>query len=115
VRQAGALEAMYKKYGDEIVFYIVYIREAHPNTQKPQPKEMYERVKLAKDMCAELKLTIPTLIDGLDNKVAADYGAFPDRLYLIGRDGKVVYPGARGPFGFKPPELEDAIRKELGK
>jgi hypothetical protein len=33
----------------------------------------------------------------------------PDRLYLIDRTGRVAYKGGRGPFGFKPPELGQAI------
>jgi hypothetical protein len=41
------------------------------------------------------------------------YAAFPDRLYLVGKDGKLVYTGGKGPRGFKPDELEDALRSEL--
>lgn len=43
--------------------------------------------------------------------------AFPDRdrLYLVGRDGRLTYAGGRGPMGFEPDELEAAIRVELGK
>jgi alkylhydroperoxidase family enzyme len=33
----------------------------------------------------------------------------PDRLYLLDRRGRVVYKSGRGPFGFKPGELEQAI------
>jgi len=36
------------------------------------------------------------------------------RLYLIGRDGKIVYTGERGPFGFNPETWEEAIRSEFG-
>ena len=57
---------------------------------------------------------IPTLVDGMDNKVNRAYAAGPDRLYLVGRGGKIAYQSARGPWGFKPDELELAIRKELG-
>ena len=32
----------------------------------------------------------------------------------MGKDGKISFAGARGPRGFKPDELEDAIRAELG-
>ena len=41
------------------------------------------------------------------------YGAHPDRLYLVGRDGKIAYTGGRGPTGFRPDELEEAITAEL--
>ena len=50
----------------------------------------------------------------MDNKVNRAYAAAPDRLYLVARDGTIAYRGGPGPFGFKPAELEAAIRKELG-
>ncbi|GIW81561.1 MAG: hypothetical protein KatS3mg105_3368 [Gemmatales bacterium] len=104
---------MYKRYGDKIQFFVVYIREAHPNSRIPQPSKLEQRVDIAKTMCQQLKLSLPTLIDGMDNKTGIAYGGFPDRLYLVGKDGRIVYKGARGPFGFKPNELEAAIQKEL--
>jgi hypothetical protein len=70
---------------------------------------------VAKLMCSKLEVSIPTLIDGIDNKVGSDYAGMPDRLYLVGRDGRIAYKGARGPWGFRPAELETAIRKELGE
>jgi hypothetical protein len=33
----------------------------------------------------------------------------PSRLYLIDRQGKVAYKSGRGPFGFKPAELEQSL------
>ena len=52
---------------------------------------------------------MPTVIDGVDNKVAWTYGGWPDRLYLIDADGRIAYQGGEGPFGFKPDELAAAI------
>jgi hypothetical protein len=43
------------------------------------------------------------------------YSAQPDRLYLISKDGTIAFGGGKGPGGFKPDELEDAIKKELAK
>jgi len=53
-------------------------------------------------------LGVPTLVDDLDDAVARAYGGWPDRLYLIGRDGRVAFQGDEGPFGFKPELLEQA-------
>ena len=53
------------------------------------------------------------VVDGLDDELARAYGGWPDRLYLIGRDGRIAYQGGEGPFGFKPEELEAAIEREL--
>jgi len=118
---------MYDQYGKQVEFYIVYIREAHPidgkqaneNTKAgilvKQPTSFEERLGVATQMCTKLEIRIPTLIDNLDDKVNRDYNGSPDRLYLVGRDGKIAYQGERGPKGFRPPELEAAIKKELAK
>ena len=60
----------------------------------------------------DLKLPMPALIDGVDDKVGKAYGGWPDRLYLVGKDGKITYAGGRGPFGFDPDAWERAIIAE---
>ena len=54
-------------------------------------------------------MQVPLIVDGIDNRVGEAYSGFPDRLYLIDTDGKVAYKGGRGPFGFIPQELEQAL------
>ena len=49
----------------------------------------------------------------MTNDVDLKYAALPDRLYLIGADGRVGYRSGPGPWGFKPDELEEAIEKYL--
>jgi type I thyroxine 5'-deiodinase len=104
----------------------VYIREAHPTDEWQvesneregilfaQPKSVEARVEIAQVCSLRLRLSIPTLVDDLDNSTDLKYYALPDRLYLIGRDGRVAYRGGPGPFGFVAAELEDAIVKYLG-
>src|SRR5206468_822292 len=71
-----------------------------------QPKTAEERIKVAEKCCVVLEMDMPLLIDEMDDRVGHAYSGMPDRMYLIDRDGKVVYKGGRGPFGFKPDELE---------
>ena len=47
--------------------------------------------------------------DGLDDRVGHAYSGMPDRLYILDREGRVAYKGGRGPFGFKPREMEQAL------
>ncbi len=110
---------MYRDFGKDVEFVVVYIREVHPNRvingeKIPQPTTYQQRVGVATTMCTKLEISIPTVIDGMDNKVSTLYAGFPDRLYLVGRDGKIAFKGPRGPYGFRPSDLESAIRKELG-
>ena len=55
----------------------------------------------------------PALVDEMDDQVAADYAAMPERLYLIGTDGHVAYQGGMGPMFFRPSEWEEAIATYL--
>jgi Iodothyronine deiodinase len=121
----GALEKMRERYAGRVEFFVIYIKEAHPEDGwaltynrragiEPQdPRSFEERTELAASCAIRMRTSIPVLIDDLDNEVARQYGGWPDRLYLIGRDGTVVFQGAAGPFGFKPDQLERAIQGEL--
>ena len=122
----GALHELWREYGDRIAFFVVYIKEAHPddgwifpsNVEEGihiyDPASDEERGEVAHTCAVNLQIEMPVLIDGFDNPVASAYGAWPDRLYLIGRDGRIAYQGEKGPFGFKPEELGEAIHQELG-
>jgi hypothetical protein len=72
-----------------------------------------ERATVASACAVSLRLQMPMVVDGVDNAVASAYGGWPDRLYLVGSDGRIAYQGGEGPFGFKPDELERAIEREL--
>jgi hypothetical protein len=121
----GELEALHDRYGDRVAFFVVYVREAHPedgwvlesNREEGialvDPATPDERAAAAEACVLRLHTGIPVLLDGLDDAVASAYGAWPDRLYLIGRDGRVAFQGGEGPFGFRPDELADAIETEL--
>lgn len=116
---------MKKRYGDKVEFVGVYVREAHPidgwrmesndkaGVSFAQPKTKEDREAIAAKCCSALKMTIPLLVDGLDDAVGRAYSGMPDRLYLIDKRGRVAYKGGRGPFGFKPGELEQSIVMNL--
>ena len=116
---------MHKKYSDKVEFLAVYVREAHPTDgwrmasndkagiSIAQPTDKGGRVAVAKRCCESLEITMPVLVDEIDDRVGHAYSGMPDRLYLIDRAGRVVYKGGRGPFGFKPGELEQAIAMHL--
>jgi alkylhydroperoxidase family enzyme len=80
-----------------------------------QPTTYAERSEVASKCCAALKMTVPLVVDEIDDRVGHLYSGMPDRLYLIDRGGKVAYKGGRGPFGFKPSELEQAIAMMLAE
>jgi Iodothyronine deiodinase len=77
------------------------------------PINLAERSKVASTCVEKLNMPMPAIVDKLDDKVNQAYKGWPDRLYLIGKDGKLAYSGGRGPFFFSPAELETAIKVEV--
>lgn len=54
-----------------------------------------------------------TLLDDIDNTAMACYAAWPERLCIIGTDGRILYKGGMGPFYFDPDEVEEILATEL--
>ncbi len=118
---------MYEQYRDRVAFVLVYIREAHPedgwqmgaNTQAGvvfnQPVTLDDRTHVATSCQKGLDLSMPMVLDAMDNKVGDEYAGWPDRLYLVDVDGKVAYKGGPGPGGFRPDELATSIETELAR
>ena len=118
---------MAERYSNDVPFVLIYIREAHPTDGRQAPQNVRDgallptaRTQAEKDEHADvcvrtLDIRFPTLVDRMDNKVELAYVGWPDRLYLIGRDGRVVYKSASGLVGFIPSQLEAAIKKALAK
>lgn len=74
-----------------------------------QPRSNAERTAVAATCCSRMRMTIPLLVDAVDDRVGHAYSGMPDRLYVIDRAGRVAYKGGRGPFGFKPGEMEQSL------
>ena len=102
-------------------FLVVYITEAHPSdvwqmqsnikdkVVFASPKNEEERAFLAGACVRKLGIEIPAVLDEFGNSTESAYTAWPDRLYLIDRQGKVAYKSKPGPFGFHPDDLAKAL------
>ena len=115
------MEDLKKRYGDRVEFLAVYVREAHPtdgwrmrsndaaDIVIKQPLSEAERTGVARRCCSALKISMPVVVDEMDDRVGHAYSGMPDRLYLLDRKGRIAYKGGRGPFGFKAGELEQSL------
>src|SRR5215470_13998591 len=99
-------------YKDRVAFYVVYIQEAHPtdlwqmaaNVRDgvlfTSPRSDGERNSTASACVRKLGIRIPALLDSIANHTERAYTAWPDRLYLIGQGGRIIFKSPPGPFGF---------------
>jgi type I thyroxine 5'-deiodinase len=118
-----ALNKLYNEYRDRAEFFVVYIQEAHPidawqlndnikdDVLVATTKTADERDNVAGVCLTKLGIELPAVIDEPDNRVERAYTGWPDRLYVIDRDGRVAYKSAAGPFGFKPAEVETSLKR----
>jgi hypothetical protein len=129
------LRDLYQKYHEQVQFLSIYIREAHPKdgwwfgggimgkmlklgipktaTDINDPKTIEERRSVAGQCEESLQYGILTYVDEMDDPVSKAYAAKPTRLYLVGLDGRVVYAGGLGPYGFSPGALNNAIQEYI--
>lgn len=75
------------------------------------PKSFEERTSVASSCVRQLNIELPALIDDFDNSTERAYTAWPDRLYVIGTDGRIEYKSKPGPFGFKPGEVAETLQR----
>jgi hypothetical protein len=125
--QAGNVEKVYRHYKDRATFVMVYVREAHPTdgwsmdsnarvgVALPQPRTDAERLDVARTCAGRLDLGFPVLVDSTNDRVGALYSGMPSRLYVLDRDGLIAYKSGRGPFGFKPREMEQSLLMVLAE
>jgi len=100
---------------------VVYISEAHPTDIWQMQSNVRERVlfrspttdaereQVAGACVRNLHIAMPALIDSLSNRVEQQYTGWPDRIYLIGTDGRVRLKTEPGPFGFDAKKLSSAL------
>jgi iodothyronine deiodinase-like protein len=120
-----ALNRLYREYQDRVEFFVVYIEEAHPidawqvsdnlkdDVLVATTTSADERYKVAGLCITKLGIELPALVDESDNRVERAYTAWPDRLYVIDRDGSIALKSAAGPFGFKPADVEATLKRIL--
>lgn len=105
------MESLYREFRDIVEFRLIYITEAHAkDSQTPvaianekniyDPTSMNQRCESAKMLVEDKRLSIPVLVDRLNNEVSIAYCAHPDRLFVIESDGRVGVAGPIGPNDF---------------
>ena len=119
------VDAVYSRFKDKANFVMVYVREAHPTdgwkmdsnarfgVKTAQPKTYDERVEVCTQFQKLIKPGMSVVVDDITDPAGKAYSGMPARLYVIDAQGKIAYKGGRGPFGFKPSEMEQALVMSL--
>ena len=118
----GQFEQLFEANKKTIDFRIVYIRDTHPvlgfraptNDRKSigpeqEPKSLADREKWACADRMKMKCTIPIVMDTFDDKTLRAYDAFPQRVYVVDKGGKIAYSSS-GLIGFDLENVSKAVK-----
>ncbi len=121
------VEAVARRHKESATFVMVYVREAHPTdgwkmqqnarmgVEAKQPTTYDERVEVCEKFRKLIQPELTLAVDGITDPAGTAYSGMPARLYVIDPAGKVAYKSGRGPFGFKPGEMEQALVMTLSE
>jgi tetratricopeptide (TPR) repeat protein len=126
---ATELKRIAAQYHELVDFRLVYISEAHADGGAESqwqstinqregidlagPRTLAEKQDHASLCVRKLSLPFAIEVDGMDAAAERAYQAWPSRLYLVGRDGKVAWQTRLGELDFHADRLESAIREIL--
>ena len=115
---------MYESYKDEVQFFLIYTREAHPDHPVLVEKDGHRWMKTLDsgttfddrcenaDVCtSSLHLKVPVLVDRASNDVSTAYQAWPLRVVIVGADGNLAYCGNMHPQQFQLDDVRNWLQK----
>ena len=79
-----------------------------------QHRDLGDRCAAARAGVERLGLTMPVLVDGMDDAVSEAFAAWPERLYVAEPGGRLAYVGGPGPFEFEPDDAAEALARLVG-
>ena len=90
------MEELKEKYADrDVVFFALYVREPHAGETGFKPYRKHEsyvhKMECARELARVKALTLPVLVDGMDETNHIELGNLPNFVYIVNMDGKVEY------------------------
>jgi len=111
-RRTPFVQAIAKRYADQVSIATVYSREAnaghHPYEDVAPPQTLEERVALAKAYASEYGIAWPVVVDEMDDRAFRAYGEPFTATFIVDRDGRIAFKGT-----WVPPRIVEAELKRL--
>lgn len=86
------LTQLYRKYrAHDLEFLIIYVRESHPGENFPHHRSFEQKMTHARKLKELEGIHLRILVDDLQGSAHRKYGLLSNMVYLIDREGTVVY------------------------
>lgn len=85
------LNDLYEDFFDEVEFFFVYVREAHPGEELGPHKTISDKLRAAEMFRDAEEVEMPIIVDDLNGRIHRKYGKAPNPTYLIDRSGRIAF------------------------
>jgi hypothetical protein len=84
------LNQLQAELADKINVVLVYVREAHPGENFPQPQSLEQKIKNALQFQSDYDINFPCIIDELNGTLHHLLDVLPNSAHLISSDGVIL-------------------------
>jgi AhpC/TSA family len=92
VGEVSPLNELYHRYRNQgFEFFTIYVREPHPGEQYGRHRSWEQKLKFARNCREQDGIQNPMLVDDLQGTVHRLYGLMPNMIYIIDKNGTIVY------------------------
>jgi peroxiredoxin len=80
-----------QKEFDDVSFFLLYTRESHPAENYAAHDSFEQKLAYARDLKRLENIEFPILVDHLDGRIHRAYGVWPNALFVIHKDGRLIF------------------------
>ena len=92
VFEIPALNQLYSEFESQgVSFFLLYTRESHPAEHYPSHSSWEQKAAHARDLQRLENVQVPIIVDDLDGKIHRSYGIWPNALFVIHKDGRLIF------------------------
>jgi peroxiredoxin len=108
-----ALNQLHKEFDARgVAFLLLYTRESHPAENYGAHQSMEQKIAYARDLQRLENIEFPVIVDDLDGRIHRAYGVWPNALFVIHKDGRLMFRSNMANHGELRQYLEDLLAGE---
>jgi peroxiredoxin len=79
--------------GRDVSFLLLYTRESHPAENYAAHSSFEQKLSYARELQRLEDVRFPIIVDHLDGRIHRAYGVWPNALFVIHKDGRLIFRG----------------------
>ena len=77
--------------GGDVAFFLLYTRESHPAENYGAHRSFEQKLSYARDLQRLEDVRFPIIVDHLDGRIHRAYGVWPNAVFVIHKDGRLIF------------------------